>query len=188
MTSTPAKPPKKEKAKRPSPEKLAEGLRYIHMMYGPTAGEQKLVARKLNLGAPYLSSAKFQALMAAFTKGEANQFSVTDKGRSYVIATDGSQILFDGKTLYYSRPLNRYEDNLLMNRVTMTQYQTTEAFIHLAVAVLRSLPDLGQVQITYVNHKFYLGSETLEVAAAEQGPNLLIGSFRHKKVHEGVRK
>lgn len=188
MTSTPAKPPKKEKAKRPSPEKLAEGLRYIHMMYGPTAGEQKLVARKLNLGAPYLSSAKFQALMAAFTKGEANQFSVTDKGRSYVIATDGSQILFDGRTLYYSRPLNRYEDNLLMNRVTMTQYQTTEAFIHLAVAVLRSLPDLGQVQITYVNHKFYLGSETLEVAAAEQGPNLLIGSFRHKKVHEGVRK
>lgn len=188
MTSTPAKPPKKEKAKRPSPEKLAEGLRYIHMMYGPTAGEQKLVARKLNLGAPYLSSAKFQALMAAFTKGEANQFSVTDKGRSYIIATDGSQILFDGRTLYYSRPLNRYEDNLLMNRVTMTQYQTTEAFIHLAVAVLRSLPDLGQVQITYVNHKFYLGSETLEVAAAEQGPNLLIGSFRHKKVHEGVRK
>ena len=188
MTSTPAKPPKKEKAKRPSPEKLAEGLRYIHMMYGPTAGEEKLVARKLNLGAPYLSSAKFQALMAAFTKGEANQFSVTDKGRSYIIATDGSQILFDGKTLYYSRPLNRYEDNLLMNRVTMTQYQTTEAFIHLAVAVLRSLPDLGQVQITYVNHKFYLGSETLEVAAAEQGPNLLIGSFRHKKVHEGVRK
>jgi len=188
VTSTPAKPPKKEKAKRPSPEKLAEGLRYIHMMYGPTAGEQKLVARKLNLGAPYLSSAKFQALMAAFTKGEANQFSVTDKGRSYVIATDGSQILFDGRTLYYSRPLNRYEDNLLMNRVTMTQYQTTEAFIHLAVAVLRSLPDLGQVQITYVNHKFYLGSETLEVAAAEQGPNLLIGSFRHKKVHEGVRK
>jgi len=188
VTSTPAKPPKKEKAKRPSPEKLAEGLRYIHMMYGPTAGEQKLVARKLNLGAPYLSSAKFQALMAAFTKGEANQFSVTDKGRSYIIATDGSQILFDGKTLYYSRPLNRYEDNLLINRVTMTQYQTTEAFIHLAVAVLRSLPDLGQVQITYVNHKFYLGSETLEVAAAEQGPNLLIGSFRHKKVHEGVRK
>ena len=188
MTSTPAKPPKKEKAKRQSAEKHAEGLRYIHMMYGPTAGEQKLVARKINLGTTYLASTKFQAFMAAFIKGEIHQFSVTDKGKNFVVSTDGSQILFDGKTVYYSRPLNRYEDNLLMNRVTMTQFQTTEAFIHLAVAVLRSLPELGPVQITYVNHKFYLGSETLEVAAAEQGPNLLIGAYRHKKVHEGVRK
>ncbi len=181
MTSTAGKAPKKEKVKRQTPEERLAGLRYIHMMYGPTAGEQKLVARKTNLGTAYLSHPKFQALMNAFKKGENFQFTVTDKAKNYVISTDGTNILFDGKVIYYSRPLNRYEDNLLLDRVATIQYQTTDALIHLAVAVLRSLPELGPPKISYINHKLYYGPESLETAVAEQGPNLLIGSFRHKK-------
>lgn len=188
MSSAPGKAPKKEKVKRQTPEERAEGLRYIHMMYGPTAGERALVTRKTNLGAPYLSHPKFLSLMEAFKKGDSFQFSVTDKGRSYTIATDGTHILFDGKIIYYSRSLNRHEDNLLMNRVSTIQYQTTDALIHLAAAVLRSLPELEAPPITYVNHKLYYGGETLEVAAAEHGPNFLVGSFRHRKAPEGIQR
>jgi hypothetical protein len=188
MTPTPKKAPKKEKAKRQTPEERLEGIRYIHMMYGPTAGEASLVTRKINLGSAYLAHPKFQALMAAFRIGEKFQFTVTDKGNKYVISTDGTHIVFDWKTIYYSRPLNKYENNLLMDRVSVVQYQTTDALIHLVVAVVRSLPELGTVQISYVNHKLYYGSETLEAAAAEQGPNLLIGSYQHKKAQEGVKK
>lgn len=188
MTSTPGKAPKKEKAKKQTAEQRQEGIRYIHMMYGPTAGEQKLVQRKLNLGSSYLAHPKFQSLMAAFVKGDTFQFSVSDKTKNYIISTDGTHILFDGKTIYYSRPLNRHEDNLLMDRLTLAQYQTTDPLIHLAVAILRSLPELGPPKLSYVNHKFYYGAETLEAAAAEQGPNLLIGSYRHKKVTEGIKR
>jgi hypothetical protein len=188
MTPTPGKAPKKEKVKRQSAEERLEGIRYIHMMYGPTAGEQKLVTRKVNLGTTYLAHPKFQNLMTAFKKGDSFQFNVADKGKNYIISTDGTHILFDGKIIYYSRPLNRYEDNLLMDRVSMIQYQTTDALIHLAVAVLRSLPELGTPQLSYMNHKFYFGPETLEAASAEQGPNLLIGSYRHKKIQEVVKR
>ncbi|MBI4912563.1 MAG: hypothetical protein HY823_07485 [Acidobacteria bacterium] len=182
MAATPKKD--KPKAKRQTPEERAEGLRYIHMMYGPTAGEARPVARKTNLGAPYLSHPKFLALMTAFRKGEAFQFSVTDKGRSLSVATDGSQILFDGKVLYYSRPWNRHEEHLLLNHLTAVQNQGTEALIHLAAAVLRSLPELEAPQLICVNHKLYLGGENLESAAAEQGPNLLMGAYRHQKAPE----
>ena len=188
MSTTSGKAPKKEKVKKQTAAERLEGLRYIHMMYGPTAGEGKLVARKINLGASYLSHPKFQELMTAFKKGDKSQFNVTDKGKSYTISTDGTHILFDGKIIYYSRPLNKYEDNLLMDRVSMIQYQTTDALIHLAVAILRSLPELGTPQLTHVNHKFYYGPESLDSSVAEQGPNLLIGSFRHKKVQEGVKR
>ena len=188
MSATTGKAPKKEKVKRQTPEQRAEGLRYIHMMYGPTAGEQKLVARKINLGTAYLNHPKFQSLMTAFKKGTAFQFSVTGKDKVYVVATDGTHISFDGKIIYYSRPLNKHEDNLLLDRVAAVQHQTTDAFIHLAVAVLRSLPELGTPLLTYVNHKLYFGSETLESAVAEQGPNLLIGSYRHSKAMERVKK
>jgi hypothetical protein len=188
MTSTPGKAPKKEKVKRQTAEERLEGIRQIHMMYGPTAGEQKLVTRKINLGTTYLAHPKFQSLMLAFRKGESFQFNVTDKNKNYIISTDGTHILFDGKIIYYSRPLNRYEDNLLMDKVSIIQYQTTDALIHLAVAVIRSLPELGTPKISYVNHKIYYGSETLEAAVPEQGPNLLIGSYRHKKVQEGIKK
>ena len=188
MTTKPAKAPKKERSKGQSAEARAEGLRYIHMMYGPTAGERSLVSKKVNLGAAYLDHPKFQSLMTAFKKGTIFQFNVKDKEKNYVISTDGSQILFDGRTLYYSRPCNRHEEHLLLDRVTAIQYQTTEPFIHLAVAVLRSLPELGPVKLTYVNHKFYIGSEPLESAAADQGPNLLIGSFEHSKSQDRVKK
>lgn len=188
MASTPGKAPKKEKVKKQTAEERQEAIRYIHMMYGPTAGERSLVARKVNLGTAYLSHPKFQNLMTAFIKGEHFQFSVTDKGKSYIISTDGTHILFDGKIIYYSRPSNRFEEHLLLDRVATVQYQTTDALIHLVVAVIRSLPELGPPQLTYVNHKFYYGSESLESAAAEQGPNLLIGSFAHKKVKEGQKR
>lgn len=188
MTATPGKAPKKEKPKRQTPEERAEGLRYIHMMYGPTAGERSLVARKTNLGTAYLAHPKFLGLMAAFKKGESFQFSVTDRGRAYPVATDGTHITFDGKVIYYSRPVNRHEDDLLMNRVSTIQYQTTDALIHLAAAVLRSLPELGAPALTYVNHKLYFGAESLEVAAAEHGPNFKVGSYRHKKAPEGPQR
>lgn len=188
MAAATGKAPKKEKVKRQTPEERLAGMRYIRMMYGPTAGEQSLVARKINLGATYLEHPKFQDLMTAFKKGDSFQFSVKDKNRNYAIVTDGTNILFDGRTLFYSRPLNRHEDNLLLDRVTAVQYQTNDALIHLAVAVIRSLPELGTPKISYINHKLYYGAETLEEASAEQGPNLLIGSFRHKKTPEGVKR
>ena len=188
MTTTPGKAPKKEKVKKKTPEERQEGLRYIHMMYGPTAGEQSQVTRKINLGSAYLKHPKFISLMTAFKKGTEFQFSVTDKNKSYVIATDGTHILFDGKTIFYCRQLNRYEDNLLMDRVISIQYQTTDAFIHLASAVLRSLPELGASQLSYINHKLYYGPESLETAAAEHGPNFLVGSYRHSKAQERAKK
>ncbi len=181
MTSTTGKAPKKEKAKKQTPQERQEAMRYIHMMYGPTAGEQKLVARKTNLGSVYLNHPKFLSLMEAFRKGGAFEFTVTDKGRTYRISTDGGQIRFDEKVLFYCRELNRHEDNLLMDRTTAIQYQANDALIHLAGAVLRSLEDLGPCQISSVNHKLYYGPDSFETAAAEHGPNFLVGSFRHKR-------
>ncbi len=188
MTATPAKAPKKEKEKKQTPAERVEALRYNHMMYGPTAGELRPVTKKLNLGSSYLKHPKFQSLMTAFRKGVAFQFDVTDKGKTYAIATDGTQISFDGKTIYYSRPLNKHEDNLLLDRVAVVQYQTTDALIHLAVAILRSLPELGAPRLAHMNQQFYYGTETLETGIAEQGQNLLIGSFKHSKAQEKARK
>lgn len=188
MTATPGKAPKKQKAKQQTEAERLEGLRYIRMMYGPTAGEKSLVSRKTNLGAAYLAHPKFQSLMAAFRKGEAFQFNVTHKEKTFVVAAEGSQILFDGRTLYYSRPANRFEHSLLMDRTTVVLYQANEALVNLAVAVIRSLPDLEAPPITYINHKVYYGSEALEAVAAEQGPNLLVGSFRDKQAAEASRK
>ena len=188
MTATPGKAPKKVKEKRQSAAERQEALRYNHMMYGPTAGELRSAAKKINYGAAYLSHPKFQSLMAAFKKGTSFQFDVTDKGKTLTIATDGSNISFDGKTIYYSRPVNRYEENLLLDRTATTQHQTVDALVHLVFAVLRSLPELGAPPFYYLSRQFYLGTETLEAGIAEQGPNLLIGSFRHSKVHEPTRK
>jgi hypothetical protein len=188
MTATPGKAPKKEKVKRQSPEERLEALRYNHMMYGPTAGEFRPPAKKINYGASYLSHPKFQSLMMSFKKGTAYQFDVTDKGKVCTISTDGAHISFNGKTIYYSRPLNRHEDNLLLDRAATVQFQTTDALVHLVFAVLRSFPEFGTPPFYYSNHQFYQGVETLEAAAAEQGPNLLIGSFKHQKVQEKGRK
>jgi hypothetical protein len=188
MTTSPGKAPKKEKEKRQTPEERMEALRYNHMMYGPTPGEVRPISKKVNLGTSYLKDPKFQSLMTAFKKGTAFQFNVTDKGKVYTIATDGTHITFDGKAIYYSRTLNKHEDNLLMDRTAVVQYQSTEALVHLAVAVLRHLSELGAPRLVYLNHEFYYGAETLESGAAEFGPNLLIGSFKHQKAAERSRK
>jgi hypothetical protein len=188
MTATPGKAPKKVKEKRQTPEERQEALRYNHMMYGPTAGELRPTAKKVNLGASYLKHPKFQGLMAAFKKGTPYQFDVTDKGKVCSIATDGTHISFDGKIIYYSRPLNRYEDNLLLDRAAAVQYQTTDALVHLAVAVIRSLPELGPPKLGYLNQQLYYGPETLEAGIADQGPNLLIGAYRHQKVQDKPRR
>jgi len=188
MTSTPGKAPKKEKVKRQTPEERLAALRYNHMMYGPTAGEVRPAVKKVNLGGAYLNHPKFQALMSAFKKGTSYQFEVTDKAKVYTIATDGTQILFDGKTLYYSRPSNRHEEHLLLDRSVAIQYQAVDALVHLAVAVVRSMSELGSPQLGFLNHEFVYGDQSLEAGIADQGPNLLIGSFKHQKVVEKARK
>ena len=186
MTAT--KTPKKEKVKRQTPEERLEALRYNHMMYGPTAGEIRPAAKKIDYGASYLTHPKFQSLITAFKKGTEYQFDVTDKGKTYTIATDGTQITFDGKIIYYSRSLNKHEDNLLLDRSVLIQYQASEALVHLAIAVLRSFPELGTPQLKYVNHEFFYGSETLESGVVLQGPNLLVGSFKRNKLPEKMKK
>ena len=188
MTTAAGKVPKKEKEKRQTPEERQEALRYNHMMYGPTAGELRPAVKKTNLGISYLKHPKFQSLMTAFRKGTASQFDVTDKGKVFTISTDGTHICFDGKVIYYARPLNKHEDNLLLDRAATVQYQGIDALVHLAVAVLRSLPELGSPQLSYIDQQFYYGIETLESGIAEQGPNLLVGCFKHSKVVEKARK
>ncbi|HWQ10215.1 MAG TPA: hypothetical protein VN436_13935 [Holophaga sp.] len=178
MTAAPEKAPRKEKPKRQTPEERQEALRYNHIMYGPTAGEMRPPAKKIDFGAPYLAHPKFQNLMTAFKKGTAFQFSVTDKGKSHVISTEEAQILFNGKVIYYSRSLNRYESDLLLDRAAAIQFQAIDAFVHLAIAVLRSLPELGTPQLGFRFGEFWYGLEKMEPAIAEQGPNLRIGSYR----------
>ena len=187
MTSQPEKAPKKDKPKKQTPEQRQELMRYNRMMYGPTAREMKPAAKKVHYGSAYLGHPKFQSLMAAFRKGTAFKFEVTDKGKTYVIATDGTDLSFNGRTIFYSRPMNKYEDHLLLDRVSLTQYQTTEALIHLAFAVLRSFPELAGHQLAYMQHEFYYGSEPLEAGIPTGGPNLLLGSYRHSKVQERAR-
>lgn len=188
MSATPGKAPKKEKVKKQTPEERLEAMRYNHMMYGPTPGEMRPAAKKINYGASYLSHPKFQSLMAAFKKGTAFKFDVTDKGKIYSISTEESHIAFDGKIIYYSRPSNRHEDHLLLDRASIIQYQATDALVHLAFAIIRSFPELGAPPFYYLNHQFYIGTETLETGMAEQGPNLLIGAYKHNKTHEKSKK
>jgi hypothetical protein len=188
MTATPGKAPKKEKAKRQTPAERLEALRYNHMMYGPTPGEVRPAVKKVNYGASYLNHPKFQSLMTAFKNGTAFKFDVIDKGKVCTISTDGSHISFNNKIIYYSRTLNRYEDNLLLDKTSTVQFQTTDALVHLVFAVFRHFPELGALPFFYMNHQFYQGAETLEASVAEQGPNLLVGSFKHTKVQEKPRK
>lgn len=180
--------PKKAKEKKQTPEERLQALRYNHMMYGPTAGEMRPAAKKANYGAAYLNHPKFQGLLEAFKKGTAFRFEVTDKGRAYPIATEESQLSFDGKVIFYSRHLNKYEDHLLLDRAAALHFQGIEAFVHLVFAVLRSFPDLEAPPLSYLQGQFYLGGETLDAGIAEAGPNLLLGSFRHGKAPEKPRK
>ncbi len=186
MSATPDKKPKKPR-KQTEAERLA-ALRYNHMLYGPTAGELRPVIKKIEYGASYLKHPKFQALMAAFTKATAFDFNVTDKGRMLTIATAESNLSFDGKMVFYSRPLNRHEDNLLLNKSAAVYFQRIEAFVHFLFAVLKYFPELEAPPLSYLNHELLLGPETLDAGIAEQGPNLLLGSFTHKHVQERPRK
>jgi hypothetical protein len=188
MAATPGKAPKKEKVKRQTPEERLEAMRYNHMMYGPTPGEVRPAVKKVNYGASYLSHPKFQSLMTAFKNGGTYKFDVIDKGKVCTISTDGSHISFNGKVIYYSRSLNRYEDHLLLDKTSTVQFQTVDALVHLVFAVLRSFPELGAPPFHYTSHQFFQGTETLEASVAEQGPNLLVGSFRHTKVQDKARK
>lgn len=187
MTAIAKKAPKKGKEKKQSTEERLEALRYNHMMYGPTAGELRPVPKKSNYGASYLNHPKFKNLMTAFKNGSEFKFDVSNKSKVYTISTDGSHILFDGKIIYYCRPANRYEHDLLMDRASMIQYQANEAFVHLAFAVLKSFPELETHQLSYVQNQFYWGTETLEVSVAAQGPNFMIGSYRLGKTQEKAR-
>jgi hypothetical protein len=187
MTAASGKAPKKEKPKKQTPAERLEAMRYNHMMYGPTAGEFRPPVKKVNYGSAYLEHPKFQNLIAAFRKGTGYQFDVVIKGKAIPIATDGELITFDGRTIYYSRPCNRHEDHLLLDREATIQYQNTEALVHLVFAVLRSFPEFAGHTMSYRQHEFYWGAETLEAGVAAQGPNLLIGSFRHAKVQDKAR-
>ena len=178
MTIAPEKTPKKEKAKRQSPEERKEALRWNHMMYGPTAGEIRPVIKKIDFGASYLSHPKFQSLMTAFKSGSEFQFNVTHKEKTHIISTDGSHIFFDNKIIYYSRRLNKFENHLLVDRSTMRQHQTVEPFIHLAFAVIRSLPELGTQPFSYRNNEFSFSDEGLGMASHEQSPNLMVGVYK----------
>lgn len=188
MTELSQKAPKKEKDRRQTPAERQELMRYNHMMYGPTTNEAKSTLKKIDYGISYLKHHKFQSLMTAFTKGTTYQFEVTAEGKPCSVATDGSDISFNGKTIFYSRPLNRHEDNLLLDKASMLQFQTTDALVHLAFAVLRSLPELGSHPLLYSNHRFYYGAEALESVPAEQGSNLLIGTYKHSKSPTKTRK
>ncbi len=181
MSSAPEKGPKKEKEKRQTAEERQEALRYNQMMYGRTAGERLQPAKKTNLGTAYLQHPKFQELMAAFRKGTSSHFEVRDKGKLYTINTDGTQICFDGRVIYYSRPLNRFEDNLLMDRAALIQYQTIDSLVHFAAAVLRSLPELQAPALDFVNREFTYDGEPLGNRIALEGPNLLVGAFKHTR-------
>ena len=58
----------------------------------------------------------------------------------------------------------------------------------LVFAVVRALPELGAPPFSYQARQFFLGAETLEAGIPTQGPNLLLGSFKHSKVVEKGRK
>ena len=189
MTANPAKPPKKVKEKKQTPEQRLAALRYNHMMYGPTEGEMRRTPPKVDYGAPFLKHPKFLALLAAFRNGGTSKFTVTAGEKTFEITAEDGHIAFNGRTVFYSRSLNRYEDNLLLDKPAAVQFQSSDPLVHLVFAILRSFPELEDPpQLHYMNHLFYLGLDALESLAEAQGPNLLIGSFKHTKVQERPRK
>lgn len=179
MNAPPGKAPKKEKEKRQTPEERLEAARYNHMMYGPTEGELKLAPKKIDYGVSYLKHPKFQSLLTAFKTGGEFKFDVTAAGKAFTISTDGSHISFNNKVVFYTRILNRYENNLLLNKTTAIQNATTDALVHLVFAVLRSFPELAGYQLNYLHKKFYNGSDALDAGSVEEDANLLMGSYKH---------
>jgi hypothetical protein len=158
------------------------------MMYGPTEGELKLAPRKIDYGVSYLKHPKFQSLMTAFRKGAEFKFDVTASGKVFTISTDGSHIHVNNKVVFYSRVLNRYENNLLLNKATAIQNATSDVLVHLVFAVLRSFPELTGHPVNYLNKKFYIGSVAMDTGAVEEDANLLLGSFKHNNTLEKPRR
>jgi hypothetical protein len=179
MADSPAKSPKKEKPRRQTEAERRAMLDYHRTMYGPTSGEHRAVVKKVDWGAPYLQHPKFLALVEAFRHGKSYEFSVTDKGRTYAVSTEGGHLRFGGAVVFYSRPINKYESSLLMDRSEALRFQEVESFAHLALAVVRSFPELGPVRLRVSNKEFWWDTERLEAGIAAQGPNLLLGDFRH---------
>lgn len=187
MDTKPENAPKKAKGKGRTPQERQEHMRYNHLMYGRTRTELKLAPKSVDYGASFLKHPKFQALMAAFRKGAASSFEVTANGVATTISTADSQITFGGKELFYSRPLNRYEENLFLNRTTAVRVQESESAVHLVYAVLKSFPEMAAPGLLYLYHKFYLGNESLDSTPTGEGTNLLIGAFTHGKESERQR-
>jgi hypothetical protein len=175
----PAKPAKKEKPKRQTEAERQAMLAYHRTMYGPTSGEHRAVVKKVDWGAPYLQHPKFLGLVEAFRHGRTFEFSVTDKGRAYGVSTDGGLLRFSDAVIFYSRPLNKYESSLLMDRAAALRFQEIESFAHLVFAILRSFPELGPIRLRMSNRELWWDTERLEAGIAAQGPNLLVGDFRH---------
>lgn len=187
MDAKPEDAPKKAKRKGQTPQERLEHMRYNYLMYGRTQTERKLAPKPVDYGASYLKHPKFQALMAAFRKGTAFSFEVKANGATTTIATEDSQITFAGKVLFYSRSLNRYEDNLFLDRTLAVRVQESDPAVHLVFAVIKSFPEMEAPGLLFLYHKFYLGNESLDSAPAGEGTNLLVGRFAHSKTSERPR-
>lgn len=181
VDTKPKSAPKKVKEKGLTPQERLEHMRYNHLMYGRTRTELKLAPKPVDYGASYLKHPKFQALMAAFRKGAAFSFEVTANGAAIPIATADSRISFGGKVLFYSRSLNRHEENLFLDRTTAVRLQESDPAVHLVFAVLKSFPELENPGLLFLYRKFYLGNESLDCTPAGEGNNLLIGAFKASK-------
>jgi len=188
MSESPGKIPKKVKEKRERPPDMTESIKHSNIMYGWTESERRMLPGRVDYGASYLRHPKFLSLMEAFKKGQPFTFDVTTNGVTCPIATDGTHITFKGRTLFYSRAFSKQEDNLFLDRKGVVQFQTQEPAVHLVFAVLRSLPELGEAQLKYHNRKFHHGMDTLETDSSEPGVNLLLGTYKHMKAKDFLKK
>lgn len=170
-----------------TPEERRQALRYNQMMYGPSDRERQLAPKRVDWGGAFLKHPRFQALLEALRKGNAASFEVSAGGRSHLIATNGAEISFDARTVFYTRPMNRYEDHLLVDRAVLVFHEANEVLAHLVFAVMRSLVAAEAPPLNYLRKAYYLGSEPLD-ANGPEGSNLLLGAFRHAKPMERPRK
>jgi hypothetical protein len=174
---------KKEKKKKQTYDKVA-ALKYNKLMYGPLSCEQKKIAPKVNYGAGFIGHEKFKALLSAFKNNTPYKFEIKINDKSYTVATDGTHISFDNIVVCYSRPSNRFEDLMLLDRNSLIQHNNTAGVIHLVFGVLKSLPELKH-SLTYVQHKFYWEAEGVDKASdAEYGANILVGPFKHQRFQD----
>jgi hypothetical protein len=181
------KPAKPAKERRQTPEEKLEALRYNQLMYGRTSTERKLQPKRVDYGASFLKHPKFQELITAFRKGAAARFEVRADGDAFTVATDGSQITFNDKVLFYGRNAGKQVDHLYLERASAVQLQGNEVAVHLVFAVLRSFQELGEHGLIYLYHKFYQGPESLDSGPGGPGTNLDLGTFKHNRPHERFR-